>query len=210
MLIKIYYIIFFATVLKSLMVLRKETFFSQNLLFVFLLSNFCVDFFSEINLIESKAIQYNYLNVFNIAFFIFFYYRQIKNTLLVILIAVSTIICIYFTNHFFYFDKYNLSLAVLYCLANISYALYWIKEKLNNVSDDKITNDPLFWISISLLFWSSFFIFRIIPMYLLDEEDKHFLKKLKDMLSLVNILVYILFYLGISKYKRTKDEISTT
>jgi len=210
MLIKIYYIVFFATVLKSLMVLRKETFFSQNLLFIFLLSNFCVDFFSEINIIESKAIQYNYLNVFNISFFIYFYYREIKSKLLVVLISVNTIICIYFTSHFFYFDKYNLSLAILYCLANISYVLYWIKEKLNNVSDDKITNEPLFWISISLLFWSCFFVFRIIPMYLLDEEDKDFLKLLKDILSLVNILVYILFYIGISKYKQLKDEIFTT
>lgn len=210
MLIKIYYIVFFTTVLKSLMVLRKEAFFSQNLLFVFLLSNFCVDFFSEINLIESKAIQYNYLNVFNISFFIYFYYIQIKSKFLVVLISVSSIICICFTSLFFYFDKYNLSIAVLYCLANISYALYWIKEKLNNVSDNKITNEPLFWISISLLFWSCFFVFRIIPMYLLDEEDKQFLKLLKDILSLVNILVYILFYIGISKYKHIKNEIFTT
>ncbi|WP_308003430.1 hypothetical protein, partial [uncultured Chryseobacterium sp.] len=178
-------------------------------LFVFLLSNFCVDFFSEINLIESKAIQYNYLNVFNIFFFIYFYYIQVKSKFLVVLISVSSIICICFTSHFFYFDKYNLSIAVLYCLANISYALYWIKEKLNNVSDNKITSEPLFWISISLLFWSCFFVFRIIPMYFLDEEDKQFLKLLKDILSLVNILVYILFYIGISKYKHIKNEIFT-
>ncbi len=209
MLIKIYYIVFFITVLRSSIILRKNRFFSQNNLFVFLLINFCVDFSSEIDLIELKAIQYNYLNIFNITFFIFFYYTQIRNKLLVVLISVSTVICLYFTSHYFYLDKYNLSLGILYCLANISYSLYWIKDKLNNVTDVKIIDEPFFWISISLLFWSCFFMFRIIPMYLLDEEDKHFLKLLKDILLLVNTFIYILFYIGISKYKYIKDEIST-
>lgn len=208
MLLKIYYIVFFITVVKSIIILRKNTFFSQNYFFVFLMVNFVIDFFSEINIITSKAIQYNYLNVFNIVFFIFFYFSQIKSKFLLILISISGLICIYFTNHFFYVDRYNLSLAIIYCVANIFYVLYWINLKLNNVSEIKIIDEPLFWISISLLVWSCFFLFRIIPMYLLDEEDKKFLSFLKGILSLINILVYTLFYIGITKFKHKKDEIS--
>ncbi len=210
MLIIIYYIVFFVTILKSLKVLRRKALSSQNLLFVFLLINFFVDFFSEINIIETKAIQYNYLNVFNIGFYLFFFYRYINTRVLFVLIFTSSIICIFCTSDYFYKDKYNLSLAILYCIANIFYAFYWIKEKLNNVSDIKITNEPLFWISISLLFWSCFFMFRIIPMYLLAKEDVHFLTLLKNILLLINIVVYILFYIGISKFKHIKDEIFTT
>lgn len=209
MLLKIYYIVFLITVVKSIMILRKNAFFSQNLFFVFLVVNFLIDFFSEINFITSKAIQYNYLNVFNIVFFVFFYFKQIKSKFLLILILTSTLICIYFTSHFFYFDKYNLSLAIIYCVANVFYVLYWINLKLNNVSEIKIIDDPLFWISISLLVWSCFFLFRIIPMYLLDEEDKRFLKFLKNILLVINILVYTLIYIGLRKYKQKKDEIST-
>lgn len=47
-------------------------------------------------------------------------------------------------------------------------------------------------------------------MYLLDEEDKQFLKLLKSILLIINIMVYILFYVGLTKYKNSKDEIFTT
>ncbi len=207
MLIKIYYIVFFITLVKSIMILRKNTFVSQNHFFVFLLINFLIDFLSEINIITLKAIQYNYLNVFNICFFTFFYFNYIKRKFLAVVILMSTIICIYITSSLFYFDQYNLTLAILYCITNIFYVLYWIDLKLNNISKLKITDEPLFWISISLLVWSCFFLFRIIPMYLLDKEDKHFLKLLKNLLSLINIIVYTLFYIGLTKYKNIKDEI---
>ncbi len=210
MLIKIYYIVFFITVLKSIIILRKNNFFSQNYFFVFLIVNFLIDFFSELNIISSKAIQYNYLNLFNIFFFIIFYFPYLKNKVLPILILVSTLLCVIFTSHYFCFDKYNLNLAILYCITNIFYSLYWINLKLNNVSKVRITNEPLFWISTSILVWSCFFLFRIIPMYLLDEEDKQFLKLLKSILLIINIMVYTLFYVGLTKYKNSKDEISTT
>lgn len=210
MLLKIYYIVFFITVVKSIMILRKNIFFSQNHYFVFLIVNFLIDFFSELNIINSKAIQYNYLNLFNVFFFIIFYFPYLKNKVLPILILVSTLLCVIFTNHYFYFDKYNLNLAILYCITNIFYSLYWINLKLNNISEVRITNEPLFWISTSILVWSCFFLFRIIPMYLLDEEDKQFLKLLKSILLIINIMVYILFYVGLTKYKNSKDEIFTT
>lgn len=210
MLLKIYYIVFFITVVKSIMILRKNTFFSQNHFFVFLVVNFLIDFFSEINIITSKAIQYNYLNVFNILFFVFFYFKQIKSIFLMVLTLFSILICIYFTSQFFYVDRYNLSLAIIYCVSNIFYVLYWINLKLNNISEIRIIDEPLFWISISLLIWSCFFLFRIIPMYLLDTEDKQFLKLLKNVLLIVNIIVYALFYVGLTKYKYRKDEVSTT
>jgi len=210
MLLKIYYIVFFITVVKSIMILRKNIFFSQNHYFVFLIVNFLIDFFSELNIINSKAIQYNYLNLFNVFFFIIFYFPYLKNKVLPILILVSTLLCVIFTKHYFYFDKYNLNLAILYCITNIFYSLYWINLKLNNISEVRITNEPLFWISTSILVWSCFFLFRIIPMYLLDEEDKQFLKLLKSILLIINIMVYILFYVGLTKYKNSKDEIFTT
>jgi len=47
-------------------------------------------------------------------------------------------------------------------------------------------------------------------MYLLDEEDKQFLKLLKSILLIINIIVYTLLYIGLTKYKNSKDEISTT
>ena len=210
MLIKIYYIVFLITVLKSIMILRKNNFFSQNYFFVFLIVNFSVDFFSELNIINSKAIQYNYLNLFNVFFFIVFYFPYLKNKVLPILILVYVLLCMIFTNGYFYFDKYNLDLAILYCINNIFYSLYWINLKLSNVSEVRITNEPLFWISTSILIWSCFFLFRIIPMYLLDEEDKQFLKLLKSILLIINIIVYTLFYVGLTKYKNSEDEVSTT
>lgn len=207
MLIKLYYIVFFITVLKSIIILRKNNPFSQNYFFVFLTINFLIDCLSELNIINSKAVQYNYLNLFNIYFFGIFYLPYFKSKVLPVLILIVALLCVIFTRHYFYFDKYNLNLAILYCITNIFYSLYWINLKLNNVSEIKITSEPLFWISASILIWSCFFLFRIIPMYLLDEQDKQFLKLLKSLLLIINIMVYSLFYIGLTKYKNIKDEI---
>lgn len=205
MLTTLYYIVFFIVVIQSIITLRKSLVFSQSYLYVFLSVNFIIDLFSELNIIPFTAIQYNYLNIFNIIFLCSFYFKEIKSKYFFSLIVLSLLMCIFYTSNFFYFDKYNMILGLLYCTTNIVYSLLWIKSRLNNVSEIRLTDEPVFWISVSLLFWSSFFMFRIIPMYLLAEEDRHFLKLLKDILLLVNIIVYILFFIGISKYFKTNE-----
>lgn len=178
----------------------RKKFSSQDYFFFFLLINFGVDFFSELNIISSKSIQYNYLNLFNILYLTRFYYLNVKSRKMVIGMITITLIGILFNPGLFYLDKYSLSFAILYCITNIIQVLYWCGYKLNNINESKITDDPVFWISSSILLWSCFFIFRTTPMYLLNEIDKPFLHLLKQLLNVINIISSILFYIALHKY----------
>lgn len=187
--------------IKGIIVLRGKKMLSQNYFWLYLIVNFTVDFFSEINFISTKSIQYNYLNIFNSFYFMTFYFRYIKNKKIAVTITIIILIAILLNIELFYVDKYNLNIAITYCVINILQVLYWCSYKLNNISESKITEDPVFWISASILLWSCFFLFRIIPMYLLDEIDKPFLKLLKQILNIINIVCCGLFFIGLHKYK---------
>ncbi len=201
MLITAYYIISFIVVIKGIIVLRGRKLSSQDYFLLYLIVNFVVDFFSETNIISTKSIQYNYLNVFNSFYFIIFYFRYTSNKKIAVAISAIVLIAILWNIELFYVDKYNLNMAITYCVINILQVLYWCSYKLNNISKSKITEDPVFWISTSLLLWSCFFLFRIIPMYLLNEIDKPFLKLLKQILNIINIVCCGLFYIALHKYK---------
>lgn len=201
MLITAYYIISFIVLIKGIIVLRGRKLSSQDYFLLYLIVNFAVDFFSEINLISTKSIQYNYLNLFNSFYFIIFYFRYIKNKKIAVVVSIVAVIAILLNIELFYVDKYNLNIAITYCVINILQVLYWCSYKLNNISESKITEDPVFWISTSILLWSCFFLFRIIPMYLLDEIDKPFLKLLKQILNIINMVCCVLFFIALHKYK---------
>ncbi len=200
MLITAYYITSFVVLIKGIIVLRGRKLSSQDYFLLYLMANFFVDYFSEINIISTRSIQYNYLNIFNIFYFVIFYFRHTKNKNIAVALSIIVLIVIALDIELFYIDKYNLNIAITYCVINILQVLYWCSYKLNNINKSKITDDPIFWISTSILLWSCFFLFRIIPMYLLNEVDKPFLKLLKQILNIINIVCGGLFYIALHKY----------
>lgn len=86
-----------------------------------------------------------------------------------------------------------ISLPVLFIFLSIS----WLMYKLKNVDDKSITESFLFWISSGILIWSVFFIFRAIPMYFLQKNDSQLLSFLTMTFSIVNVMVYLLFLIGL-------------
>lgn len=86
-----------------------------------------------------------------------------------------------------------ISLPVLFIFLSIS----WFMYKLKNVDDKSITESFLFWISSGILIWSVFFIFRAIPMYFLQKNDSQLLSFLTMTFSIVNVMIYLLFLIGL-------------
>jgi hypothetical protein len=80
-------------------------------------------------------------------------------------------------------------------------AILWFYQKLKLPVEGKITNDPNFWIATALLFWSTYIIFRFTPMYLFEKEDLFFLGILRKISSVVNLVMYLLFYVALVKYE---------
>lgn len=96
---------------------------------------------------------------------------------------------------------------ICFILFNFSSMPIWFISQLNSPTIVSITKKFLFWICASLLFWSAYYIFRIIPMYYLNSKDKNFLDLLAYGNKFINILCYLLFLRGILCLKQ-KDYLS--
>ena len=203
----IYEIILLLTLLKSIVLVRKYNLSSQNYLVIYLLVTFLVEVFSWIVLLIDKdsqwSFQYNFYCVFCIVFF-WYYYSSLFDTslkkkanILSVLLLIGVLV---FPN--FLGENLESKLIIALPLFYILYSMLWFYQKIAFPSKDKITDDPNFWISTALLFWSCFFIFRVIPRHLFDSRDKVFLILLRELLYIINCIMYLLFFKGLLKYER--------
>ena len=186
---------------------RKYNLSSQNYLVIYLLVTFLVEVFSWIVLLIDKdsqwSFQYNFYCVFCIVFF-WYYYSSLFDTslkkkanILSVLLLIGVLV---FPN--FLGENLESKLIIALPLFYILYSMLWFYQKIAFPSKDKITDDPNFWISTALLFWSCFFIFRVIPRHLFDSRDKVFLILLRELLYIINCIMYLLFFKGLLKYER--------
>lgn len=203
----IYEIILLLTLLKSIVLVRKFNLSCQNYLFVYLLVTFLVELGSRIILLinpkSELSIQYDIYCVFCILFFWFYYNLSFQKNLRKKVNLLSGFLLISIIPISF-FLKQTLSFVLMTALPifYILYSMLWFLQKITLTSEDKITDDPNFWISTALLLWSCFFIFRVIPRDLLNIEDKEFLILLREFLYGINCIMYLLFFKGLIKYER--------
>lgn len=206
-----FYLLLLLTVtVKSVLMLKKYALKAQNYLAVYLICTCVVEFYAA-----CKKLFYNNLNNgmdFNIyltlciTFFTFFYGQNLKNIQRKILIsaAVLSLSYILFFAHPFS-DKFEIGIGMTTALFYIFSSLLWFYSKINSNDLDKMTNDPLFWISTSILLWGCFFVFRVMPMFLFQSVDKNFLSLMKLILHIINIVTYSLIFIALLKFdKRSK------
>lgn len=204
--IYVYEIILLITLLKSIVLAGKFNLPSQNFLFIYLFITFLVELFSWIILLIDKnskwSFQYNLYCVFCILFFWFYYSIQFHKNLKKITNLFSFILVIYIlvsTN--FLFENLDSKLVIALPIFYILNTMLWFYQKIALPSEAKITDDPNFWISSALLLWGCFFIFRVIPRYLFDSTDHGFLILLRELVYIVNSIMYLLFFKGLMKYE---------
>lgn len=200
----IYEIILLITLSKSMVLVRKFNLSNQNFLFIYLAITFLVEIFSEIiiRLDKKWSLQYTLYCIFCIFFFWFYYFRQFNRNLkkkLNLLSAILVISILIFPN--FLGETLNLKLISALPFFYIIYSMLWFYQKIAFPSKYKITDDPNFWISSGLLFWSCFFIFREIPRHFFNKTDKDFLYLLWEFLYLISSIMYSLFFKGLMKYE---------
>jgi len=140
-----------------------------------------------------KEVVYNYLDVIGIGYFGFIYFKEThKNTV----IKVGCLLFLVLSGIFIFTSKtdYSIVTGYLYSLFLIFISLFWMYQKITeDHQEDNILNLSFFWLSISLLFWSVFYIFRMFPMYYFNNEDEGFLKEISKVFTLINIITYLLF-----------------
>ncbi len=200
---KIYEIVVLITFLYSICLLFKKKSKQQFYLYLYLLIVILVDIipvnFSNLIKLNRNKLFIGYI-LFSLVYFGIIYQKNIRNRIFKILNLVLLIFLIILNLYNFQFEdsqKINftpiISLPTLFIFLSISWYLF----KLKNINEDRIIDDFLFWISSGILIWSVFFIFRAIPMYFLQDNDPELLSLVITAFSVVNIIMYILFLIGL-------------
>ncbi|WP_333596675.1 hypothetical protein [Chryseobacterium flavum] len=192
---------------KSIILAGKKGLSSQNFLAVFLFVSLCLELYGHYKIYIGEfdfAGLFNYYSIFMIVFFYRYYSvifpGELKKISLYITIAVLVYIGLFVK---FYDENYQNELGLLVCFYFVLNALVWLYIRLKNFDETKIIDDPHFWISCGLLFWSIFFVFRSIPMFFLKDNDPAFLQILKNIQYCVNIAMYGMFYVALRKFGKS-------
>lgn len=140
-----------------------------------------------------KGLAYNCLDVVSIGYFGYLYFEETRKSIVIkgicLFFIVLSGICIFISK-----TDYSIFTGYFYCLFLIFISLFWMYQKITeDHQEDSILNLSFFWLSISLLFWSVFYIFRMFPMYYFNNEDKGFLIEIAKVFTLINIVTYLLF-----------------
>ncbi|WP_409416014.1 hypothetical protein [Flavobacterium sp. PS2] len=155
------------------------------------------------------AVYFNIYAIFCILFFGIYFSRIYVGNFKRIGLFVSFLLlsyCLIFID--ILSKKFLPQLGILVALFYIFSAILWFFQKLKLPVQGKITNDPNFWIATALLFWSTYIIFRFTPMYLFEKEDQFFLSILRKIGSVVNLIMYALFYYALLKYEAIAKDLN--
>jgi len=180
---------------------------------VYLVITIVVDFGLELRKIflsniENNVIVYKFYILFSINFFSFFYYqafrekRRIVLSIITMLLNIGLAIMVDFTNPVFE-DMLSIAFPMFY----VFLALMWFHYKLTQDMEQKITEEPYFWISSGLLIWGGFILFRIIPAKYLAEYDPQLHKTLISINFIISTIMYLLFLVALLKFKK-QDKVS--
>ncbi len=194
------------TTTKAIVLGAKYSLSAQNYLVFYLIVTLSLEIFGIIKTYLKQfdfAVYFNLYAVFCVLFFGIYFSRIFIEMFKKIGISVSLLLLIYIL---FFVDflskKFLPQLGILVALFYIFSSILWFYQKLQLPVQGKITNDPNFWISTALLFWSTYIIFRFTPMYLFEKEDQFFLNFLRKIGYIVNLIMYALFYSAFLKYEK--------
>lgn len=187
----------------------KKRISEQKYLFVYLLITCFIEYYSWISKIYFNnfinGIYYNFYFLICLIFFYFFYKIVLvkRHQYIILMFFICSLFYILIFTKFYHLN-FDYGTGVVFSIFCIITSLLWYYQKLNIFDNKNILDDPYFWITSAILFWSVFFIFRSVPMFFLKKNDPEFLKLLKTIQYCVNILMYIMFYIAILKFENNE------
>lgn len=177
---------------------KQQFYFYIYLLFVMLVDIIPVNFPYLIEF--NRNILFACYILFSMVYFGTIYYQKIKSKsfrILTIIVVASLIFLNIYKIQNQEMEQLSFILVISLPVLFIYLSIFWYSYRLQNVDESRMTHNFLFWISSGLLIWSVFFIFRAIPMYFLEENDPKLLSFLITTFSVVNIITYLFFLIGL-------------
>lgn len=185
----ILYIIYLLIVFFCLIFSYKNI--KQDSLWVYFSVVFIVEINSFLDLFKNTNSIYTIANIFYICFFSYYFFKENSKKIFLILGILGVFSQIYFL--FSSNKSYPVEIGIIVSIIYIFISLIWFYLQIKSPQNFAIHKIRLFWVSLSLLLWAVFFIFRIIPMYWFAINDIMFLKQLTVAYKIVTILSYLLF-----------------
>lgn len=147
---------------------------------------------SEI-LIFSKILPRNFYNQANCIHVIlmcwFFKKESSKKIFRVLLIIISILSLIILIDQ----DLLKINTDIIKSFVFIFLSIFWFVDQIKNPNDILIYKKMSFWISFSILLWSTVFIIRVVPARFFAVLDEEFLKFVDIIYQWTTIVSYLLF-----------------
>jgi uncharacterized membrane protein len=207
-----YLIVLFLVAAFSILSCIKTGKQQQDFLCIYLGISFCLEFLMFIIQIyfhssSGFGFLYNLYILFCTLFFLH-YFNQRQNVKLVRLnkLIFSVFAVVYMIFIFKNYKEVNQIIGISFSLIYILYSLIWFYGKLTYPDPDlkNMMNDAKFWVSTALLFWSVFFILRIIPRYFFSKIDVELLITSQSFFFFINIVFYTMFFIAVIKYNKNR------
>ena len=167
----------------------------QNFLWIYFLAVLLFEILHLNNVINTR--MYSYSAIFYTLFFLNIYLNQYSAVTFIRIIL--NIIVVSLALFFYAIDSnsYPISIGLLMNFTYIFLGIIWLYVQFINIEYTPIIKRQFFWITISILIWSIFFLFRLVPMYLFQNNDKTFLMTIDEIFKVMTIVSYIIFFRGL-------------
>lgn len=96
-------------------------------------------------------------------------------------------------------EVFPVGLGICIALFYIMLSIIWFYDETKNPDLVFIAEKQAFWVSGALLLWSIVFLFRVMPMYWLEQNDIEFLMILHTIFKVTVLMMYALFLVAITR-----------
>lgn len=138
---------------------------------------------------------YDKANCIHVIFLCWYYQKEFFDRkyykILLMIISVNSL--------FFFFKPsiLNVDTNIFKSFVFILLSIDWFVNQIRKPDETLIYKKMTFWISSSILLWSTIFIIRVIPGHFFAELDIEFLKLINDLYQIVTIFSYLILLKGI-------------
>ncbi|PQA96246.1 hypothetical protein SAMN05421796_101604 [Chryseobacterium piscicola] len=172
-----------------------------NFVIIFLIE--CIVYFSVPVFKKNFTGLYFLLDLLNVIYVYYFFQVHFKQSKVLLFYGIASIGMILLFNKYS-FSQYSDFCGIVSCFYVITVCLtgfYLIVQNASH-STKNIQDIPFFWFGLAMLVWSIMYLFRTIPRFYFQDQDKEFMQSLRIFFACINLLTYVVFLKLLSLYKK--------
>lgn len=178
----------------------KCNFLYLNFIFIFTLE--CFLYLSDFLYRKDFTGLYFLLDLLNVGYAYYFFTASFTQNKVLSYYGIVSICFILLSNNYsiIQYSDFCGIVSCFYVIIVCLYGFYLIVES-DKYINQKIQNIPFFWYGTAMLLWCLMYLFRTIPRFYFQDEDKEFMQNLRIFFASVNVVVYAIFFKLILMYK---------